>query len=69
MTVADVAWVKSSYSQTGGECIEWAPSEAARVGVVPVRDSKDAEGGMLAFGCGAWRAFVAEVRAGGLGVG
>lgn len=37
---AEARWVKSSYSQTGGNCIEWAPAFAAQ-GVVPVRDSKN----------------------------
>ncbi|PYC88253.1 DUF397 domain-containing protein [Streptomyces tateyamensis] len=65
--VTGVVWVKSSYSQSGGACVEWAPSEAARLGVVPVRDSTDPEGGALAFGRGAWQAFVAGVQAGEFG--
>lgn len=57
-------WVKSSYSQSGGECIEVAPSFA---GVMPVRDSKDPEGPALVFPATAFAAFVAGVKAGEFG--
>ncbi|AXU17181.1 DUF397 domain-containing protein [Streptomyces clavuligerus] len=41
-------WIKSSYSMgNGGECVEWAPAHAAAHGVVPVRDSKRADGPVL----------------------
>ncbi|MFD7066283.1 DUF397 domain-containing protein, partial [Streptomyces sp. NPDC059913] len=33
-------WVKSSYSNNGGSCVEWAPAQVPTTGVVPVRDSK-----------------------------
>uniref|UniRef100_UPI0019087C4D DUF397 domain-containing protein n=1 Tax=Streptomyces adelaidensis TaxID=2796465 RepID=UPI0019087C4D len=43
-------WVASSYSGNGGgNCLEVAPDVAAVSGVVPVRDSKDPEGGALFF--------------------
>ncbi|MEU1424797.1 DUF397 domain-containing protein [Kitasatospora sp. NPDC005751] len=54
-------WIKSSYSQQGGNCIEVAP---AIPGHVPVRDSKDPEGPVLVFTSDAWWAFVAGVQAG-----
>ncbi|MDH6138024.1 hypothetical protein P3T35_000001, partial [Kitasatospora sp. GP30] len=40
------AWVKSSYSDHGGNCVEVAPGLP---GVTPVRDSKDPEGPALYF--------------------
>ncbi|TDC78961.1 DUF397 domain-containing protein [Streptomyces hainanensis] len=57
-------WRKSSYSnQDGGACVEVADDLAA---VVPVRDSKDSTGPVLAFAVGGWSSFVAAVRGGGL---
>ncbi|GFE16392.1 hypothetical protein Sgleb_44390 [Streptomyces glebosus] len=40
-------WVKSSYSNNGGQCIEWAPEHAAATGEFLVRDSKDLNGPQL----------------------
>ncbi|MBC3984111.1 DUF397 domain-containing protein [Streptomyces sp. AC536] len=57
-------WRKSSYSNNGGNCIEWAPGHAAATGVVPVRDSKDPYGPALAFDAPAWNAFLAGIKAG-----
>ncbi|MER0243870.1 DUF397 domain-containing protein [Streptomyces sp. HSW2009] len=57
-------WTKSSYSDNGGDCIEWAPAQAATTGTVPVRDSKTPHGPTLAFGATAWNTFVAGVKAG-----
>ncbi|NEE59067.1 DUF397 domain-containing protein, partial [Streptomyces sp. SID8455] len=37
-------WVKSSYSDNGGTCVEWAPHTATATGLVPVRDSKNTTG-------------------------
>ncbi|MFD9209711.1 DUF397 domain-containing protein [Streptomyces sioyaensis] len=51
-------WSKSSYSNNGGQCIEWAPEHAATHGVVPVRDSKDPNGPALAFSVSEWSHFV-----------
>ncbi|MFJ2807098.1 DUF397 domain-containing protein [Kitasatospora sp. NPDC087271] len=59
-----VGWVKSSYSQNGGNCVEVAPDFP---GVVPVRDSKDQEGPALLFPPDAWRSFVAATAAGEFG--
>ncbi|TWP43982.1 DUF397 domain-containing protein [Lentzea tibetensis] len=51
----DMAWRKSSYSDTSGEgdCVEVAFTQ-----VVRVRDSKNTAGPQLAFSPTAWRAFV-----------
>ncbi|GIJ27264.1 hypothetical protein Vqi01_24260 [Micromonospora qiuiae] len=49
-------WRKSSKSgNNGGDCVEVADNLS---GVVLVRDTKDRDGGMLAFGPSAWRSFV-----------
>ncbi|NSC24899.1 DUF397 domain-containing protein [Streptomyces albus subsp. chlorinus] len=62
MGTANRSWLKSSYSGgDGGQCLEWAPSEA-RKGTVPVRDSKDTERAPLAFSTHAWSAFVAATK-------
>ncbi|KAB2592730.1 DUF397 domain-containing protein [Streptomyces arboris] len=60
-------WVKSSYSDNGGSCVEWAPGTATATGVVPVRDSKNTAGPVLAFPAAAFSTFVAGVRAGDFG--
>jgi hypothetical protein len=54
-----VTWRTSSYSgSNGGQCVE-----AGTVpGAVLVRDTKDRDGGTLAFSSDAWRAFAAEVK-------
>ncbi|PVC88358.1 DUF397 domain-containing protein [Streptomyces sp. CS090A] len=57
-------WVKSSYSDNGGSCVEWAPGTATATGIVPVRDSKDTAGPVLSFPAAAFSTFVAGVRAG-----
>jgi Domain of unknown function (DUF397) len=55
-------WRKSSRSSgNGGDCVEVAGNLP---GVVAVRDSKAPGGPVLAFAPGAWRAFVAGVKAG-----
>ncbi|MFG3055308.1 DUF397 domain-containing protein [Kitasatospora sp. NPDC048239] len=58
------AWMKSSYSQQGGDCLEAAPGLP---GLVPVRDSKDPEGPALVFPADSWRSFISGVRAGEFG--
>ncbi|MFE2039485.1 DUF397 domain-containing protein [Streptomyces sp. NPDC059477] len=55
-------WVKSSYSGNGGSCVEWAPSNASATGVVPVRDSKRADGPVLMLSAGAFAGLVAFAR-------
>ncbi|WP_369182750.1 DUF397 domain-containing protein [Streptomyces sp. Y1] len=64
MNLTDAQWVKSSFSQQGGNCIEFAPGYA---GVMPVRDSKDPQGPVLVFPADAWRAFVTATAAGEFG--
>ncbi|MEV0262929.1 DUF397 domain-containing protein [Streptomyces sp. NPDC050617] len=56
--LAGTKWRKSSYSNSNSNCVEWAPAVAA-TGVVPVRDSKDPNGPVLAVSPAAWSAFVA----------
>ncbi|WP_328321105.1 DUF397 domain-containing protein [Streptomyces sp. NBC_00388] len=57
-----VTWHKSSYSnQDGGQCLEVADGLAA---VVPVRDSKNPDGPVIAFAAHGWATFVASVRNG-----
>ncbi|MEV7774543.1 DUF397 domain-containing protein [Kitasatospora sp. NPDC086791] len=58
------SWVKSTYSQQGGDCLEVAPGFP---GVMPVRDSKDPDGPALVFPAAAWESFVAAVRSGEFG--
>ncbi|MGP3973540.1 DUF397 domain-containing protein [Streptomyces sp. 8N114] len=53
-----LAWVRSSFSGSGGgNCVEVACTGAA----VRVRDSKVAGGPQLAMGRAGWAAFVASV--------
>ncbi|MBB5937913.1 DUF397 domain-containing protein [Streptomyces zagrosensis] len=66
MTTENPCWIKSSYSQNGGQCVEVAANLASH-GIVPVRDSKDPHGPALSFDASAWSAFVAGVKAGELG--
>ncbi|WP_327295469.1 MULTISPECIES: DUF397 domain-containing protein [unclassified Streptomyces] len=55
-------WRKSSYSNsTGGDCIEVGDGCAT---VVPVRDSKNPDGQVLAFAVGGWASFVSAVKSG-----
>ncbi|MFB7123008.1 Scr1 family TA system antitoxin-like transcriptional regulator [Kitasatospora sp. NPDC056273] len=63
-TVKPASWLKSSYSDGGGQCIEVAPGLP---GVLPVRDSKDPDGPQLAFGTDAWQSFIAGVKSGEFG--
>ncbi|MEU9609513.1 DUF397 domain-containing protein [Streptomyces sp. NPDC048057] len=57
-------WVKSSYSQQGGNCVEWAPAYASAAGVVPVRDSKVPAGPVLRVPADAFATFVAGIKDG-----
>ncbi|MEV7165699.1 DUF397 domain-containing protein [Streptomyces microflavus] len=70
MTTASLSeqqWVKSSYSDNGGTCVEWAPHTATTTGLVPVRDSKNTTGPALNLRAAAFSAFVTGVKAGGFG--
>jgi hypothetical protein len=56
MDVKAALWRKSSYSSSnGGSCVEVADNLP---GTVLVRDTKDRDGGTLAFGPAAWQGFV-----------
>ena len=57
-------WSKSSYSGSGGTCVEWAPAHATTTGIIPVRDSKCTDGPALAFRTDAFAAFIGGVRNG-----
>lgn len=54
-------WAKSSYSNTGANCVETARS---RSGAVTVRDSQAPEAGLLAFAPDRWETFTRRVKAG-----
>ncbi|MGG7573058.1 DUF397 domain-containing protein [Streptomyces sirii] len=54
-------WRKSSYSNgDGADCVEVSDDLP---GLVPVRDSKNPEGGALILPAGAWRRFITAVKA------
>jgi hypothetical protein len=53
-------WRKSSYSNSGANCVEIART---RSGKVAVRDSEDPEDRLLTFNLGEWRGFVATIQA------
>lgn len=55
-------WRKSSYSNTGANCVEIARTRSGRVAV---RDSKDPAGPVLTCGPDQWKAFVAKIQATG----
>ncbi|MFE6907134.1 DUF397 domain-containing protein [Streptomyces erythrochromogenes] len=55
-----VIWRKSSYSSgDGGNCVEVADGLS---GVVPVRDSKRPDGGVVVVSAAAWGPFVAALK-------
>ncbi|MFJ5676363.1 DUF397 domain-containing protein [Streptomyces sp. NPDC093097] len=58
MTPDSFRWVKSSYSNNGGQCIEWAPEHALDTGKFMIRDSKKPNGPHLALTAGAWSGLV-----------
>jgi hypothetical protein len=60
MDMSSAIWRKSSYSgANGGNCIEIT----AAGHIVAVRDSKDSQGPVLAFGPQAWKTFATQVKA------
>ncbi|MFI5802997.1 DUF397 domain-containing protein [Streptomyces sp. NPDC051561] len=61
-TTESPRWLKSSYSDNGGNCVEVAANLAVS-GLVPVRDSKTPDGPILAPSCASWVAFVGAVQA------
>ena len=54
-------WAKSSYSNSGANCVEVARTS---LGHVAVRDSKDPRGPQLRFTLDEWTAFVSGIRSG-----
>lgn len=54
----DAGWRKASYSNGQASCVE--VGSGARV--VLVRDTKDRDGGTLAFSAEVWRAFAAGLK-------
>lgn len=58
---ASLAWRKSSYSDSGGECVETAVLPDRRVAV---RHSKQPGGAILLYTPAEWRAFVAGAKGG-----
>jgi hypothetical protein len=54
-------WRKSTRSGQDGQCVEAATNLP---GIVPVRDSKDREGGTLMFTSEGWAAFVDGLKNG-----
>jgi hypothetical protein len=55
-------WRKSSYSDGGASnCVEVADGY---VGIVPVRDSKAPDRGVLVVGATSWASFVTQVKRG-----
>lgn len=67
MTTESPRWLKSSYSDNGGQCVEVAANLIASRGVVPVRDSKSPAGPVLNVAVGSFASFVAGVRADAFG--
>ncbi|MFI1196266.1 DUF397 domain-containing protein [Micromonospora sp. NPDC020750] len=60
MDLTGAQWRKSTRSgNNGGDCVEVADNVA---GVVLVRDTKDRDGGTLAFAPAAWAGFVDFAR-------
>ncbi|MFE7273714.1 DUF397 domain-containing protein [Streptomyces sp. NPDC057623] len=59
-----LTWFKSSYSGSGGSCVEVAYGIP---GVVPVRDSKNLGGPVLEVPTDAFTSFVTGVKAGAFG--
>ena len=54
-------WFKSTYSNTGGNCVEVHTNMAD---AVAVRDSKDPSGPALTFEPAKWRTFVQGIKRG-----
>ncbi|MEU4470167.1 DUF397 domain-containing protein [Micromonospora sp. NPDC023888] len=63
MDMTDARWrTATRSSNNGGDCVEVADNLPGRV---LVRDSKDRDGGTLAFAPAAWSSFVHSVRRSG----
>ncbi|MEU8925794.1 DUF397 domain-containing protein [Kitasatospora sp. NPDC048545] len=64
VNLTHASWRKSTYSGSGGQCVEVADGFT---GIVPVRDSKDPSGPALVFPSSAWQSFVTAIRTGEFG--
>lgn len=58
--VPAASWRKSSYCDTGGQCVEVAQTPTAHL----VRDSQNPDRGYLAISGQAWAAFISDVKDG-----
>ena len=56
---AATPWRKSSYSNTGANCVEIA---STRSGKIAVRDSKDPDGRTLSISPDEWQTFITKIR-------
>ena len=56
---ATTPWRKSSYSNSGANCVEVAQT---RSGKVAVRDSKDPNERSLSFSPGEWQSFITKIQ-------
>ncbi|MER6916904.1 DUF397 domain-containing protein [Streptomyces sp. NPDC000594] len=61
-TTKPLHWIKSSYSNNGGACVEWAPAYASTTGIIPVRDSKRPTGPSLMLSSTAFAGLVTLAR-------
>ncbi|MFD7549028.1 DUF397 domain-containing protein [Streptomyces sp. NPDC059816] len=59
-------WFKSSFSENGGQCVEWAPVHAVATGIVRVRDSKNPNGPVLNVSVPAFARLVTLARSANL---
>ncbi|MGI5351839.1 DUF397 domain-containing protein [Streptomyces sp. CA-250714] len=62
MTTENPRWLKSSYSDNGGQCVEVAANLATSHGIVPIRDSKNPTGPALNIPATAFAAFITSVK-------
>jgi Domain of unknown function (DUF397) len=58
-----VAWLKSSHSDAGAQCVEYGILDADP-GLIAIRDSKNPTGPALLFSTDAVNSFIAAVKAG-----
>ncbi|MGI8308270.1 DUF397 domain-containing protein [Saccharopolyspora hattusasensis] len=58
--MSELVWRKSSRSGSVHNCVEVAMTPDATA----VRDSKDPDGGTLAFNIGRWHSFLSAIKAG-----
>ncbi|MBZ4323720.1 DUF397 domain-containing protein [Streptomyces huiliensis] len=63
MTTDSPRWLKSSHSNNGGACVEWAPAVAVS-GLIPLRDSKRPAGPVLAVPVAAFADLISAVKGG-----